>query len=72
MLHTVGVNWNNMPIPFKRGRVIRRVPNSRTVSFVHKKTQKLQEIQVEEMAWTVDEKIPVFTKEKSYLEGLVP
>ncbi len=72
MLHTVGVNWNNMPIPFKRGRVIRRVPNSRTVSFVHKKTQKLQEINVEEMAWTVDEKIPVFTKEKLYLEGLIP
>jgi tRNA(His) 5'-end guanylyltransferase len=72
MLHSIDVNWNNMPIPFKRGRVIRREPNKRIVSFVHKKTKEPKTLEIEEMAWSVDEKIPVFGREKSYLKGLIP
>jgi tRNA(His) guanylyltransferase len=72
MLHGKSVNWNNQPIPFKRGRVIRRMPNSRTVSFVHKKTKETINKDVQEMAWMVDEKIPAFNRDKSYLEGLIP
>ena len=72
MLHGVGVNWNNMPIPFKRGRVIRREPNKRTVRYTHKKTKQEIVQEIEEMAWMVDNKIPVFGKDKSYLEGLIP
>lgn len=71
MLHTVGINWNNYPTPFKRGRVIRREASTRKVEFVHKKTKLPMHIDVEEMAWKVDEKIPVFGRDKSYLEGLI-
>jgi len=71
MLHTKGINWNNMSIPFKRGRVVRREPNKRVVSYVHKKTKQELSKEIEEMAWIVDQKIPVFGRDKSYLEGLV-
>ena len=72
MLHEKGINWNNMPIPFKRGRVVRREPNKRTVSYVHKKTKETKTQEVEEMAWIVDQKIPVFGREKAYLDRLIP
>lgn len=72
MLHEKGINWNNQPSSFKRGRVIRRVPNKRTVEYTHKKTKELKHQEIEEMAWTVDDKTPVFTREKAYLEGLIP
>jgi tRNA(His) 5'-end guanylyltransferase len=71
MLHNVGVNWNDMPIPFKRGRVIRREPNKRTVSYIHKKTKETKTQEIEEMAWVVDQKIPMFTRDKSYMEKLI-
>jgi tRNA(His) 5'-end guanylyltransferase len=72
MLWGKEINWNNMPIPFKRGRVIRREPNKRTVRYTHKKTKQEIVQEIEEMAWMVDNKIPVFGKDKSYLEGLIP
>ena len=72
MLHSIDINWNDMPVPFKRGRVIRREPNKRTVSYVHKKTKETITQEVEEMAWVTDCKIPVFAREKAYLEGLIP
>lgn len=72
MLHEIGVNWNDYPVPMKRGRVIRRVPSTRTISYTHKKTKELKTQVVEDMAWEVDNNIPVFSRNKDYLEGLIP
>lgn len=71
MLYTKDVNWNNQSIPFKRGRVVCRQPNHRTVSYTHKKTKQEIVQEVDEMLWVVDEKIPVFSRDKEYLERLI-
>lgn len=72
MLHTKGINWNDCDIPQKRGRVIRREAAKRRVEYTHKKTKALMHVDVEEMAWTVDYKIPVFPRDTKYLKGLIP
>lgn len=72
LLHAKGINWNNEPTAFKRGRVIRRVPTTKTVSYVHKVTKIRMETQVTDTAWVVDSEIPIFQDDHSYLEALVP
>lgn len=72
LLHTKSVNWNNQPIPFKRGRVICRQLKDRDVSFTHKKTKEVVKKTINELAWVVDEKIPAFPRDHSYLESLIP
>ena len=71
MLHGKGINWNDMATSFKRGRVIRRIPNTRQVTFLHKKTKETITNTIEEMAWTVDNEIPVFNRDETYLERLL-
>ena len=72
MLHSKGVNWSKQPTSFKRGRVVRKVSQDRTVSFTHKKTQKLQTVQIQESVWAVDNEIPVFGRQAAYLDDIVP
>lgn len=56
MLHARGINWNDYPVPCKRGTVIRRV----VVSDEPLRT-----------AWLADHETPIFTKERAYLSALV-
>lgn len=72
MLHTVGQNWNNYRADFKRGRVIRRVSGPRTVTYTHKVTKEIITKEVTEATWTVDKDIPVFNREQTYLDALIP
>lgn len=57
MLHDKGVNWNDCPTHFKRGRVIRRISQERTVSYTHRKTGELIEKPIQESIWTCDPEI---------------
>ena len=72
MLHGIGINWNNERTGFKRGRVIKRMVVERPVSYTHKVTKEVISKVVSEPTWVVDEEIPVFTQDYSYLDALVP
>lgn len=72
MLHNIEVNWNNCNTDQKHGRVICKIPNKRIVTYTHKKTKKIMSTEIEENVWNVDKNIPVFNREKEYLEKLIP
>lgn len=72
MLHGVGVNWAKLPTSFKRGRVVKKVIQERTVTYTHKKTKEVHCNPIQESVWIVDDEIPVFSKTPNYLEKLVP
>jgi tRNA(His) guanylyltransferase len=57
MLHTKGINWNDLPTEQKRGRCVARV--SSVVDGVERHT------------WIVDREIPIFTKDRVYVERLL-
>lgn len=52
LLHVKGINWAKQPADFKRGRVVRRNPESGV--------------------WEIDLNIPVFNRDKAYLDTLIP
>ncbi len=53
MLHSKGLNWNDLPIPEKRGVCMSRIPN---LDALHP------------VGWAVDEAIPIFSQDRSYIE----
>lgn len=67
-----GINWNNYPTWAKRGRVIRKVPETKEVGFTHKLTGERQTTTVESWTWKQDWEIPIFTQDREYLRGLIP
>jgi tRNA(His) guanylyltransferase len=72
MLFAKGVNWNDCPTNFKRGRIVRKTEQERTVSYTHKKTQQVITTPIQESVWVVDNEIPVFTGDRDYLNDLIP
>lgn len=62
-----GVNWNDVPIPQKRGRCIvkRSVPGSA----LNKKTLEIVNFQRTE--WAVDDTIPIFSVDRNYVDRFV-
>ena len=72
LLHAQGVNWNDAPTEFKRGRLIRRIATSRTAEFTHKKTGERLTAETLDHAWQVDREIPIFTRDAAYLDALIP
>jgi tRNA(His) 5'-end guanylyltransferase len=53
-----GINFNDMPVPFKRGVCVKR--------------ETIMKNGVERHAWVEDTNIPIFTKDRSYIENLLP
>lgn len=72
MLFQKGINWNNEPTAFKRGRVALQQVTERNVTYTHKKTKEVITKTIEEPTWTIDNEIPVFQQDHSYLDRLVP
>lgn len=72
MLFTKDLNWNDIPTPNKRGRVIKQVEGYSMVTWEHKKTKELHTEEVLSKVWTPDLDIPVFTKDRKYLQDLIP
>ena len=54
MLHTIGVNWNDLPTSHKRGRCI-----VKEIYMVESASRS---------RWVVDNEIPIFSQDKNYIE----
>lgn len=63
IIHTAGDNWAKHPVGFIHGRVIRRATGE---------DYGAPETTPKESNWIVDDKTPVFTKNREYLQNLVP
>lgn len=57
-----GINWNDYPAGFKRGRVARKVTALEEVTYTHKRTQEVVTTEVLRSRW-VTEEAPHFTLE---------
>lgn len=62
MIHAKGENWNDLPTRWKRGRCIVKVKYDAHVKNDH------FEGDVERSKWVVDNEIPIFTKDRRYIE----
>ena len=71
MLNDIGFDWTTIPNEFRRGRVIRKVGQRRTVSYTHKKTGQTISQEIDDTLWSVDRDIPAF-EGSDYLYSLIP
>lgn len=62
-----GINWNDCPIPQKRGRCIIKTTTTK-IGFNPKTGEQLPS---ERSEWVVDNQIPVFSQEREYINKLV-
>lgn len=71
MLFQKGVNWNDYPIKYKRGRVVRKqiFLNDQPVDALPDPLDPEAKVRNK---WIVDENIPIFTQEIEYLNKLIP
>lgn len=65
MIFEKGDNWNNLPTFLRRGRCI--VPTKKMVHVTKKETKGNFEGDVERTVWTIDDNIPIFTKDRNYI-----
>ena len=72
LLHSVGVNWNDCTVPEKRGIVICRAKQPRTIEWTHRKTGEHHSQEIVETIWKRDQAIPIFTQDRQYLRSLIP
>jgi len=66
MIFQKGENWDSLPIYLKRGRCI--IPRKTKVHVTKEQTKGKFEGEVERNIWDVDNKIPIFTKKRNYIE----
>lgn len=59
-----GVNWNDYPTSFKRGRCIIKVKNLKETL----DPTTGEKITVERSQWVVDNQIPIFSQDRDYIE----
>jgi tRNA(His) guanylyltransferase len=74
MLFDKGVNWNDYPVKFKRGTVIRKVERLMTrkpTGDSNKTTIIDDNLIFTRNVWEADEDAPIFTQNKEYLSNLV-
>ncbi len=74
MLFQRGVNWNDYPVKFKRGTVIKKeeVIFVQNVDEVSQKTIPIDESRIyKRNVWNADEDTPIFTQNKEYLSNLI-
>lgn len=69
IIHASGDNWTKHPSNFKNGRVIRK---NTAEDWGRILGQQPEPESYRVGNWRVDDKTPVFTKERGYLHGLVP
>jgi tRNA(His) guanylyltransferase len=66
-----GINWNDYPEGFKRGRFIEPKKITKTVTYIHKKTGEPGTDEAVRNVWgTVP--VPVFTREPDWLQSRIP
>ena len=59
-------NWNALSTFLRRGRCI--IPTTKKINVTKKETNGMFEGEVERNFWTVDNNIPIFTKDRNYIE----
>jgi tRNA(His) 5'-end guanylyltransferase len=62
MIFAKGQNWNDLPAILKRGRCVVKIKTTEEIHNQH------FDGPVERSRWVVDQKIPIFTKDKNYIE----
>lgn len=67
MIFQKGINWNDCPIPQKRGRCIVKVSAPHTA--LNPKTG--QYVTSERTKWVVDNEIPIFTVDRNYIDKYI-
>lgn len=72
MLFAKGINWNDYPVGFRRGRAIHRVVRLGDVAYTDRRTGELRVAPgVMRASWEVAEP-PVFTQDRAWLQALIP
>lgn len=66
-----GINFNDLPVGFKRGRVIERQTREEPVTYTHKRTGEEQSALALRSAW-VSVEPPVFTRDRPWLKERLP
>jgi len=67
-----GINWNDMPVGFKRGRCAVRRTSTEDVEYVDKRTGETKVAEdVTRDAWVVDSP-PVWTQDRDWLRQVLP
>jgi tRNA(His) 5'-end guanylyltransferase len=67
-----GINWNDMPTGFKRGRCIVRCVTTEDLQYRDKRTGELRSVSgVERRVWQVSDP-PVFTQDREWLRLRIP
>lgn len=66
-----GINFNELPVGFKRGRVIERQTREELVTYMHKRTGEEQSALALRSAWVPVEP-PVFTRDRPWLKNRIP
>jgi tRNA(His) guanylyltransferase len=62
-----GINWNDCPIPQKRGRCVIKTTSPRTA--LNPKTGEY--VTTERTKWVVDNDIPIFTVDRNYIDKYI-
>lgn len=72
MLHQKGINWNDYPVGFKRGRAIVQRTRMAPVEYTDKRTGKVvKKPPVERKVWRIEDP-PIFTQDHGYVWGRDP
>jgi len=66
-----GINWNDYPEGFKRGRVVSKVGGESPVTYTHKKTGITETITAYR-TWWESHPAPIFTKDRNIFLSLIP
>lgn len=68
-----GINWNDLPTGFKRGRVIERVATTGDIVYTDNRTgQVCQAENVLRYCWQIDEEPPIFSQSHEWLLARIP
>ncbi|MBC8135277.1 MAG: hypothetical protein H8F28_05235 [Fibrella sp.] len=68
-----GVNWNDLPTGFRRGRVIERVATSGDVTYTDRRTGTVCQVEnVTRNAWRINGEPPIFSQNRDWLLSRIP
>ncbi|MBC7807275.1 MAG: hypothetical protein H7145_14130 [Akkermansiaceae bacterium] len=68
-----GINWNDLPTGFKRGRVIERVAATGDIVYTDKRTGEIcHASDVLRYGWQVNEEPPIFSQNREWLLARIP
>lgn len=72
MIFQKGINWNNYEVWQKRGSCIYKMSGTKIVTFMDKKTNTLENKEVDALEWREDKNIPIFSQARDYINNFLP